>query len=137
MAYSKKFVPEKYEVISNVVEAVGNLTPGRSIVVTNPDPEARERTRYLVYDYFHHMNLKNRFRLKMVGSALIIQKLGFRVSSEVTTTGGELNQEKIHRLIDLWGEAEAKASLESWIEAGEISASEGVELWEHVKRIMS
>ena len=137
MAYSKLFKPEKYEVISSVIEAIGNLTPGRSISVSNEDPEARERTRYLVYDYFHHMNLKSKYQIKMMGTVIIIQRVGFKINSEIVNFGEELQQDKIHQLIDIWGKPEAEAMLKGWIEAKEISLEEGENLWEHVKRIMS
>jgi hypothetical protein len=137
MSYSKVFSPEKYEVISNVIEAVSGLTPGGSISITNKEPEAMEKTRYLVYDYFHHMGLKSKFRIKMIGEMIVIQRLGFRSESEIVTFGEKFDSSMIERLIELWGEPEAEATLKNWIETKAISLEEGEELWTHVKRIMS
>lgn len=138
MAYSKVFKPEKYEYISNVVSAVQALKVGTSMTVKCQSEEALERTRYLLYDYLFHLNLKIKFRIKTLDSlTLLVQRLGFIAQPEVRVIGDAFDQSKVTELIDFWGEPEARVRLEKWVESGELSRQEGAELWEHVTRIMS
>lgn len=148
MSYSKVFSPEKYETISNVIEAAQGLSPGGAVTVTSETPEASSLTRSLLYDYLFHMSLKGKFRIKCLDpKTLVIRRLGFRISPKVSPFGEKSLEERsvetqpsekmIERLIELWGEPEAEATLKNWIETKAISLEEGEELWTHVKRIMS
>lgn len=144
MSYSKVFSPEKYEVITNVIEATQGLSPGEAVTVTSETPEASSLTRNLLYDYLFHMSLKGKFRIKCLDpKTLIIRRLGFKALATIkflgkkTITGGPQHSPMIESLIELWGEPEAEAILKGWIETKAISLEEGEELWTHVKRIMS
>ncbi len=137
MGYSSKFSPERYEPIAKVLEGIQALPPGKSTIVSvDPGrPEELGVIKYLVYDFLFHTGLKKNFRIKTLENELLIQRLGLRAEPKFVLQKN--NQELIETLIELWGEPEAKAQLESWIKEGKISAEDGDELWASVEKIMS
>jgi hypothetical protein len=148
MSYSKKLTPEKFEELEETIQKILDLKPGMGISVSCESPEDLVRIRYKIYDFLFHMELKGKFRLRVLNPRqLVIQRLGFAAVTEAVSFGvpipqapgqaREFPKTMIERLIELWGEAEARAQLEAWVEAKAISKEEGEELWEHVTRIMS
>jgi hypothetical protein len=144
VSYSRNLKLEKFEGLENVLSSLQALEPGGSCVVSCESSEDLVKTRYSLYEFLFHMELKGRFRLKVLSpTKLMIVRIGFKPLLGVSqfgvpvTKAPDLPKTMIERLIELWGEAEAKAQLEAWIEAKAISKEEGEELWEHVQRIMS
>lgn len=133
MTYSVKFTPERYEPIGKVLESLKALRPG-GFVTTAGGREELARVRYLVYDFLSHTGLKKEFRIKTLGSELLIQrKEDLREVKLSVNDNGEL----IESLIELWGTEAAKAALERWTKEGRISEEEGAELWKSVEKIMT
>lgn len=137
MGYSEKFNPEKYEPLQKVISAVQALEPGQSTVMTVGSAEDLSKARMLLYEVLHHLGVKTRFRIKVLGpTQLLILRLGFR-SEPSTQTFGIGKDKEIEELIEVWGEPQAEALLQGWVTSGRVTKEEGVELWEHLKRIMS
>jgi len=134
VGYSKTFNSEKYKSIAKVLDSIQSLAPGGRVIVSEAPGLGIGIVRYLVYDFLFHTRLKAQFRLKTLGTELLIQRLGSGEALKVEVQVGR--GEMIEALIELWGTAEARAALEEWIKASKISPEEGNELWESVQKIM-
>jgi len=135
VGYSKTFTPKRYEPIAKVLEAVQRLEPGERLIVSEAPGVEIGLVRYLVYDFLFHTGLKERFRLKTLGTELLIQRLGTGEGLKVELQ--KSNQEFIETLIELWGSTDAEEALKGWVLSGKISAEDGDELWASVERIMA
>lgn len=83
--YSKKFDPSRYESIKDVLEKIQDLELGGTLWIRGLSKEQVYNTRWLLYDWLYHMELKRGYRLRVIeGNILIVRLKKLDFSFEVT-----------------------------------------------------
>lgn len=138
MSYSGYFKPERYALIAGIMDKIRALEPGGRLVVKGLSPGAQSRVRILLYDWFYHLNLKARFRIKQEPGRLTV--IDLRVFDPVTVVieeplaskeEGKLMEELIERY------EESEAVLECWVKEGRINLEKAASLRVKLEEVMS
>jgi len=64
MTYSSDYKPERYDCIRGILETISNLEPGHEAEFLHLEDNLK-RVKYLLYEWMHHNQVKNRFRIKI------------------------------------------------------------------------
>jgi hypothetical protein len=138
MTYSSKYNADKYSQITDLLTQVSRLEPGGRITIKGLTPTEQARVRSLLYDWFHHMSLKARFKVKAEADRLSI--IDRRLQNPITLTietplTSREEQELMGELIERYEEAEAV--LECWVSEGKITDTRAKELRVKLEQVMS
>lgn len=139
MSYSKTYDPEKYSPIASIIEKTQLLEQGEAFKVTGLKPSQSEDIRYLLYDWFRHMNLKGQFRVEVSSTYLRVYRKGlpstFTIVNEFNVLKPEL-EEILKESINL-DKMEASLHFANVCKEGRISKEEQNELERRWLKIMS
>lgn len=137
MTYTRKFTPERYRPITEVISKLEKLRSGGRVVISGLERETLMRVRYLVYDWLSHMGVKESYRLKMdyPRKELIVQHLGSPEELRVRVEVGGVSDELMKELID--NEERAKDLVEEWVSEGRVTKNEGEELLSALEQVLS
>ena len=123
MTYTKTFNPEKFAPIASILEQLQALVPGEKLTISLKTKAEQTNLRWLVYDWLHHMGLKEVFRLRVEGLDLEIMRRAepsFKIS--ISSPIGRAHLDKL--LKETITSSEPIEFLRSKKEAGKISAEE-------------
>jgi len=123
MTYTKTFNPEKFAPIASVLEHLQTLEPGEKLVISLSSSVELANLRWLVYDWLHHMGLKEAFRLKVEDLGLEIKRRAqpeFKIN--ISSPVGKAHLDKL--LKETITSSEPIEFLRSKKEAGKINAEE-------------
>lgn len=76
MTYTKKFNPAKFTHLTETFQSLLDLSPGDKITLGGLEIGALFRTRWLVYDWLHHMGMREQFRISQREGELVIIRKG-------------------------------------------------------------
>ena len=138
MTYTSKYNPDRYSQIADLLTKVSRLEPGARLMVKGLTPTEQARVRSLLYDWFHQMGLKARFKVKAEADRLSV--IDRRLQSPITLTvetplTSKEEQELMGELIEHYEEAEAV--LECWVKEGKITDTRARELRDKLDQVMS
>uniref|UniRef100_A0A6M3JXR0 Uncharacterized protein n=1 Tax=viral metagenome TaxID=1070528 RepID=A0A6M3JXR0_9ZZZZ len=123
MTYTKTFNPEKFAPIASVLEQLQALVPGEKLTISLKTKAEQTNLRWLVYDWLHHMGLKEVFRLRVEDLGLEIKR---RIEPEfeinISSPIGKAHLDKL--LKETITSSEPIEFLRSKKEAGKINAEE-------------
>lgn len=74
MSYSYKFSLERYTSIEKFIEQLGALEEGKTLSIELSSSAEAEKTRWLFYDYLHHIGASSSYRIKRIQNFLLIGK---------------------------------------------------------------
>jgi len=83
MTYSSDYKPERYDCIRGILETISNLEPGHEAEFLHLEDNLK-RVKYLLYEWMHHNQVKNRFRIKINWplNKLTVARLGDVINTE-------------------------------------------------------
>jgi hypothetical protein len=78
VSYTQSFSEDKYASIQVALDQLPGLEAGGEVTLSNLNLHEVGHIRWLVYDYLHHMGVKNQFRMRTdwERKALVIRRLG-------------------------------------------------------------
>lgn len=136
--YSKTFKKDRYNSIMGITNELSELEPGASLKISGLSPETLHETRYLLYDYLHHLGTKSLFRLKSEDGLLVIKRLGLPGTVQVVMEKGkDALDGLLKELITLDGSEKAEEKLAEWIKERKITAIEASDLFVRYRKVMS
>ena len=73
--YSKKFKPERYARIEDILEKMQSLAVGSSFQVKNLSPWQLRKVHWLLCDWRHHMEVVDVFPIRTTRGELVISRV--------------------------------------------------------------
>jgi len=141
VSYAKRFNPEKYRAIQDLIDRMLELKPGRVLEVTRLRGEAG-RVRSLLYDYLSSSGNKAYYRIfwKKEKDQLTIHRMVDRMEFEIKVREeqpAQYLQDKLRELIGVPEEALAEETISHLLKEEKISVKEAGWLLSEWKRIMN
>lgn len=138
MTYSSTYRFDRYSQISDILTKVSRLEPGGRLTIKGLTPTEQSRVRSLLYDWLHHMRLKQRLRLRSEPDRLSV--IDLRLQNEITMTvevplTSKEEEQLMGELIEKYEQAEAV--LECWVRDGKITDTRAKELKVKLDEVMS
>ena len=139
MGYTKRFNPQRYRPIGELLEKLEGLEEGEVATLRGLDREALANARWLVYDWISHV-APGRFRVDTEAELgqLRVRKKGWK-GGEVTVESagaGGLDRELLEELILLPSQEVVEEKLREEVGEGRVSLRGAGELLEEWKRVM-
>jgi len=123
--YSKKFKSERYGPVQGILDQMQSLEAGGSVRVKGLTVEMRQRAKYLIYDWLHHMALKRLYRIRDIDQVLFISRMDLPPHSiEVEESPLTKIQEEILSSLLMRDESVVDQMLQELLEQEEISEAD-------------
>jgi len=138
VTYTSNYKSDRYEQIADILTKVQRLDPGGRLTIKGLTQDEQSRVRSLLYDWFHHMGVKGRFKLKAESDRLsiidrrLVNELTFTIETPMTSKEEEA---LMGELIEHYEKAEAL--LATWVGEGKITSTRAEELKLKLEQVMS
>jgi len=72
MPYSPTFSHDRYSSIEKYIGQLGELDEGKTLLIDLSSIEEADKTRWLLYDYLHHISPSSSYKIKRIQRFLLI-----------------------------------------------------------------
>ena len=85
MPYSPTFSHDRYSSIEKYIGQLGELDEGKTLLIDLSSIEEADKTRWLLYDYLHHISPSSSYKIKRIQRFLLVGRKKLLLSTIVAS----------------------------------------------------